>query len=230
MKKTNPQKKLTNAQQKIIDKLIKSQEVVKRYLMFNGAESQTHWIPPLDYSEVHTNSAAQARVLRLAKLLNFREIFYIANKGKEPDLFVRKLNKFDEYVISNTSIGLNRSEIGIYTQNESLPLVVPMIYTMKKYKWEDLNHQTMMPSIMVTKTDGTMDKIICTSEIRSRMLDVLQYIGSFKVPFTDDFLDYILYGTELGIINADTKLLVNSELPYLNEYFRNTPEVVESEK
>lgn len=228
--KKSLQKKPTRSQQKIIDKLIKSQEIVKRYLMFNGVETQSHWVPPIDYSEEHTNSAAQARVLRLAKLLNFREIFYIANKGKEPDLFVRKLNKFDEYIISNTSIGLNRSEDGKYTQNESLPLVVPMIYTMKKYKWEELNHQTMMPSIMVTKTDGTMDKIICTSEIRSRMLDVLQYIGSFKVPFTDDFLDYILYGTELGIINADTKLLVNSELPYLNEYFRNPPEVVESEK
>ena len=187
-------KKLTKAQQKIIDKLIKSQEVVKRYLMFNGSDTQVHWIPPLDYAEKHTNSAAQARVLRLAKCLFSNEIFYITNKtGKEPDLYKRRLTEFDKYIISHTSIGLNRSEDGKYTQNENLPLVVPMIYSQKKYEMSDIKFDRPSPIIIVAKSDKTTDRIIVNEKVKYRMTSVLQYIGSFEVPFTDECIEYILY-------------------------------------
>ena len=237
-----PQKKLTRAQQKIIDKLVKSQEIVKRYLMFNGADTQAHWIPPLDYAEEHTNSAAQARVLRLAKCLLSNEIFYIAKKGKEPDLYKRRMTEFDRYIISHTSIGLIRSEDGKYTQNETLPLVVPMIFTQKKYKMADIKFDRPWPIISVTKADGTTD----------RMLVVLQYLGSFEVPCTDECIEYILYDghrnflnhmidrveelaekTPHGAISRDIveaslsiavfKQLVNHKLPYLNSYVTNPP-------
>lgn len=188
------EKKLTRAQQKIIDKLVKSQEIVKRYLMFNGTDTQTHWVPPLDYAEENTNSAAQARVLRLAKCLFSNEIFYIANKtGKEPDLYKRRLTEFDKYIISHTSIGLNRSEDGKYTQNETLPLVVPMIYTQKKYEMSDIKFDRPYPIIAVTKADGTTDRISVNEKVKYRMVLVLQYTGSFEVPFTDECVEYILY-------------------------------------
>lgn len=247
-----PQKKLTRAQQKLIDKLVKSQEVVKRYLMFNGADTQAHWIPPLDYAEEHTNSAAQARVLRLAKCLLSNEIFYIAKKGKEPDLYKRRMTEFDRYIISHTSIGLNRSEDGKYTQNETLPLVVPMIFTQKKYEMADIKFDRPWPIISVTKVDGTTDRIQVDRNVQYRMLVVLQYIGSFKVPFTDECIEYILFDghrnflnhmidrieelaekTPHGAISRDIvetsisiavfKQLVNHKLPYLNSYVDNPP-------
>ena len=190
--KKNPQKKLTRAQQKVIDKLVKSQEVVKRYLMFNGADTQAHWIPPLDYAEEHTNSAAQARVLRLAKCLLFNEIFYIAKKGKEPDLYKRYMTEFDRYIISHTSIGLMRSEDGKYTQNETLPLVVPMIFTQKKYDMADIKFDRPYPIISVTKADGITERIEIDKDVQYRMIVVLQYLGSFEVPCTDECIGIIV--------------------------------------
>ena len=247
-----PQKKLTKAQQKIIDKLVKSQEVVKRYLMFIGADTQAHWIPPLDYAEEHTNSAAQARVLRLAKCLLSNEIFYIAKKGKEPDLYKRRMTEFDRYIVSHTSIGLNRSEDGKYTQNETLPLVVPMIFTQKKYEMADIKFDRPWPIISVTKADGTTDRIQVDRNVQYRMLVILQYLGSFEVPCTDECIEYILYDghrnylnhmidrveelaekTPHGAISRDIveaslsiavfKQLVNHKLPYLNSYVDNPP-------
>ena len=251
--KKKPEKKLTRAQQKTIDKLVKSQEVVKRYLMFNGADTQAHWIPPLDYAEEHTNSAAQARVLRLAKCLLFNEIFYIAKKGKEPDLYKRYMTEFDRYIISHTSIGLVRSEDGKYTQNETLPLVVPMIFTQKKYDMADIKFDRPWPVIIVSNENGTVThRIQADKDVQYRMLVVLQYLGSFEVPFTDECVEYILYDghrnflnhmidkveelaekTPRGAISRDIvetslniavfKQLVNYKLPYLNSYVDNPP-------
>ena len=250
--KKKPEKKLTRAQQKVIDKLVKSQEVVKRYLMFNGADTQAHWIPPLDYAEEHTNSAAQARVLRIAKCILSNEIFYIAKKGKEPDLYKRRMTEFDRYIISHTSIGLVRSEDGKYTQNETLPLVVPMIFTQKKYDMADIKFDRPYPIISVTKADGVTERIEVDRDVQYRMLVVLQYLGSFEVPCSDECIEYILYDghrnflnymidrveelaekTPHGAISRDIvetslniavfKQLVNYKLPYLNSYVDNPP-------
>lgn len=251
---SNSNNKLTKSQEKTVKKLVRAQDLIKKYLMFNGQETQTKWIPPLDYAEEHTNSAAQARVLRLAKILLNQCYYKIANVKGIPDLFMKRLDEYDKYIIAHTTIGLNRSADGKYTQNESLPLVVPMIFTQKKYKSDEIKFPPSQPKISVTHEDGKTEYITVDHDMSYRMLVVLQYVGSFQVPFTDECVEYILYDkhrefldhmikqveglldkTSYGQIDKDKisrdleytvmKTNMNYSLPYLDSYVANPPSV-----
>ena len=102
-------------------------------------------------------------------------------------------------------------------------------------------------AVGVAHEDGKTEYIIVDQDMSYRMLVVLQYVGSFQVPFTDECVEYILYDKHRDFLNYmikqvetvveeiphDTACLrirtmihcLNYPLPYLDSYVTNPPSV-----
>lgn len=187
------QMKLTKAQSKTVDKLIRSQSYMKYYLLFNGEETKLKWIPPLDSIDQSTRSPSQARMYRLTRLMTGNPIPYM----RDDDVFYKSLDRYDRYILNRTTIGLVFD--GNKFTSSQLPIVIPMVYTQKKYTIGGQSEIDCRPTIGLTLPGNKSTRLIVNDEIVERMHTVMDIIRTYKnVKFHDGFIRYIVIGDNLS--------------------------------
>lgn len=202
--------RMTNYQKKVVNKLIRSQDMIKNYLLFNGSETKEKWIPPLSYADQFSPSPVHVRMYRLCKLLAFGTLPYIKDKGKGTDLYFKKMDEFDRYILCRTDIGLLYKD-GEYRSPE-IPIVIPMVYTQKKYS--DIHERGIAPHFILIK-DGQTSKISIDLAMMHRIRCAISIIANFELlSFDDKFIDFILYGDKDSFflyLNSKIKELMSIE-------------------
>ena len=195
--------RLSNSYQKKVKSLIRSQTLIKSYLLFNGgSNAKSTWVPPLNYAEQHTTTPVQARFLRLMEYLYSYKYPYIGETASgEKELFHKVKNQFDTYIINRTTIGVV-FDGHVSFSSSPLPVVVPMIYTQKKYSKEELSTIEETPVIALSyNVEGQephTEMIPVSDEMKVRMYAILHFLKEFDIAFTDVCIAYALFGnTEL---------------------------------